>query len=97
VLQACGRAQLAIEKLLQLVHLAGAGIGPLEHLDGDRTIQRSIVRAIDDAHPARADHVDHGVLPDLLYQRIRTLQTALGYLRWTRAALQGGVLIRKAK
>jgi hypothetical protein len=53
--------------------------------------------AIDDAHPARADHVDHGVLPDLLYQRIRTLQTALGYLRWTRTEFQGGVLIRKAK
>jgi hypothetical protein len=53
--------------------------------------------AIDYAHPARADHVDHGILPDLLYQRIRTFQTALGYLRWTRSGFQGGVLIRKAK
>jgi hypothetical protein len=54
--------------------------------------------AIDDAHPARADHIDHGILPDLLYQRIRTfMQTALGYLRWTRAEFQGGVLTRKAK
>jgi hypothetical protein len=25
------------------------------------------------------------------------MQTALGYLRWTRAEFQGGVLIRKAK
>ena len=65
MLQACGRAQFAVEKLLQLLHLAGTSIRPLEHLDGDRPIQRSIMRAIDDAHPARADDVDHGILPDL--------------------------------
>ena len=71
--------------------LAGTSIHPLEHFDGDGSIQRSIMGAIDDAHPARADHVDHDVLPDLLYQRIRTFQTALGYLRWTRAEFQGGI------
>jgi hypothetical protein len=48
--------------------------------------------AIDDAHPARADNVNHDVLADLLYQRIRTfIQTALGYLRCTLAEFQGGV------
>ena len=73
MLQACGGSQLAVEKLLQLVNLAGTGIRPLEHLDGDGSIQRSIMGAIDDAHPARADHVYHDVLADLLYQRIRTL------------------------
>jgi hypothetical protein len=34
--------------------------------------------AIDDAHPARTYDVYHDVLTDLLYQRIRTFQTA----RW---------------
>jgi hypothetical protein len=48
--------------------------------------------AIDDAHPARADNVNHDVLADLLYERIRTFtQTALGYLRCTLAGFQGGL------
>ena len=84
VLQACGCAQLAVEKLLQQRTLAVAGIRPLEHFDGYGSIQRSIVGAIDDAHPARPYDVYHDVLADLLYQRIRTFsQTALGYLRLT--------------
>src|SRR5580658_9964698 len=52
VLQACGRTQFPAEKVLQLLHFAGTSIRPLEHLDGDGSIQGGIMSAIDDAHPA---------------------------------------------
>jgi hypothetical protein len=78
--------------LLQHRTLIGGRTHPLEHLDGYGSIQRKVMGAIDDAHPARADNVNHDVLADLLYQRIRTfIQTALGYLRSTLAGFQGGL------
>jgi hypothetical protein len=52
-----------------LLHHRAFAVGqacPLEHLDGDGAIQRNVLRAIDDAHSARADFVNHDVFADLL-------------------------------
>jgi hypothetical protein len=61
------RARLDEEPLARRL-LAGAR----DHLDGDLAIEQRVVRAVDHAHAAAAEHLDHAVLVDALERQRQT-------------------------